>query len=127
MEKTIQLFKPHSGQRKIIEGFADSDHKFGIASIRRQWGKSILAENILVYWLINNNNTKGGWVSPIYSQSKKVYKEIVKACEAIITSHNGSDLIINFVNGSSIQFLSAERYDSIRGFSFHYLIIDEAA
>ena len=127
MEKTIQLFKPHSGQRKIIEGFADSDHKFGIASIGRQWGKSLLAENILVYWLINNNNTKGGWVSPIYSQSKKVYKEIVKACEAIITSHNGSDLIINFVNGSSIQFLSAERYDSIRGFSFHYLIIDEAA
>lgn len=127
MEKTVELFKPHSGQRKIIEGFADSDHKFGIASIGRQWGKSLLAENILVYWLINNNNTKGGWVSPIYSQSKKVYKEIVKACESIITSHNGSDLIINFVNGSSIQFLSAERYDSIRGFSFHYLIVDEAA
>jgi len=127
MEKTVQLFKPHSGQKKIISGFADSDHKFGIASIGRQWGKSLLASNLLVYWLLNNNDTKGGWVSPIYSQSKKVYKEIVKACKDIITSHNGSDLIINFLNGSSIQFLSAERYDSIRGFSFHYLIIDEAA
>ena len=58
---------------------------------------------------------------------RQVYKEIVKACKDVITAHNGSDLIITFANESTTQFLSAERYDSIRGFSFNYLIIDEAA
>ena len=76
---------------------------------------------------MNNNGARGGWVSPIYGQAKKVYKEIVKACKDVIVAHNGSDLIITFANDSTIQFLSAERYDSIRGFSFNYLIIDEAA
>ena len=123
----VQLFAPHPGQLSIIEGFADSEHKFGIVSTGRQFGKSLLASNLLVYWLLENSNAKGGWVSPIYNQSKKVFKEVVKACKDIITNSNGSDLIINFVNGSSIQFLSAERYDSIRGFSFNYLVIDEAA
>lgn len=127
MELTVSLFSPHEGQRKIINGFADSDHRFGIAAIGRQWGKSLLASNLLVYWLLNNKECRGGWISPIYGQAKKVYKEIVKACRDVIESNNGSDLIITFINGSSIQFLSAERYDSIRGFSFHYLIIDEAA
>jgi hypothetical protein len=123
----VNLFAPHPGQLKIIEGFADSEHKFGIVSTGRQFGKSLLASNLLVYWLLENNNSKGAWISPIYNQSKKVFKEVVKACKDIVTNSNGSDLIINFVNGSSIQFLSAERYDSIRGFSFQYLIVDEAA
>ena len=127
MELTVKLFSPHEGQRKVIEGFADSRHKFGVVSTGRQYGKSLLASNLLVYWLLNNNGARGGWVSPIYGQAKKVYKEIVKACKDVITGHNGSDLIITFSNGATIQFLSAERYDSIRGFSFNYLVIDEAA
>ena len=127
MELTVKLFSPHEGQRKVIEGFADSGHKFGVVSTGRQYGKSLLASNLLVYWLLNNNGARGGWVSPIYGQAKKVYKEIVKACNDVITAHNGSDLIITFANDSTIQFLSAERYDSIRGFSFNYLVVDEAA
>jgi len=124
---TIELFTPHQGQMDVIQNFADSGHKFGIVSCGRQFGKSLLASNLLLYWLLESKGSKGGWISPIYSQAKKVYKEIVTACNGIISTHNGSDLIINFVNGSSIQFLSAERYDSIRGFSFHYCVIDEAA
>lgn len=127
MELTVKLFSPHEGQRKVIDGFADSNHKFGIVSTGRQYGKSLLASNLLIYWLLNSKGARGGWVSPIYGQAKKVYKEIVKACKDIIVSHNGSDLIITFANDSTIQFLSAERYDSIRGFSFNYLVIDEAA
>lgn len=124
---TVELFTPHNGQQKIIEGFADSDHKFGVVSTGRQYGKSLLASNLLVYWLLEYNDSKGGWVSPVYNQAKKVYKEVVRACRDIIVSHNGSDLIINFANGSSLQFLSAEKYDNIRGFSFHYMVVDEAA
>lgn len=123
----ITLFKPHKGQRAVINGFADSSHKFGIVATGRQYGKSLLAQNLMLYWLLKDKNSKGAWVSPIYNQSKKVFQELSNAANSIIVSSNKADLTMTFINGSTLQFLSAERYDSIRGFSFNYLVIDEAA
>ena len=34
---------------------------------------------------------------------------------------------MNFINGTQIQFLSADNSDTIRGYSFDWMIIDEAA
>jgi len=123
----IKLFKPHFGQRKIIDGFGDSDHKFGVVATGRQFGKSLLAQNLLLYWLLKNKNSKGAWISPIYNQSKKVFQELSNAANPVITHSNKADLTMTFVNGSTLVFLSAERYDSIRGFSFSHMVVDEAA
>ena len=81
----------------------------------------------MLFWLLKNKNQQGGWVSPIYNQAKKVFQELSSASNPIIASSNKADLTIKFINGSTLQFLSAERYDSIRGFSFNYIVIDEAA
>jgi len=126
-ETTVQLFKPHEGQRKVINGFADTPHKFGIVSTGRQFGKSLLAENILAYWLLNNPNSKGAWITPVYAQGRKVFQEVVKALHPILESVNKAELSIKFKNGSSLIFLSSERPDSIRGYSFTHMIVDEAA
>jgi len=123
----ITLFKPHIGQRKVIDGFADSEHKFGIVATGRQYGKSLLGQNLLLYWLLGKKNQKAAWVSPIYNQCKAQFRELLKASKPIIEHKNEADLTIRFINGSTLQFLSAERYDSIRGFSFNYVVIDEAA
>ncbi len=123
----ITLFTPHKGQKKVIDGFADSEHKFAIVSTGRQYGKSLLGQNLMLYWLLKNKNQKGGWISPIYNQAKKVFQELSNAAHSIIDSSNKADLTIKFINGSTLQFLSAERYDSIRGFSFTHMVIDEAA
>ena len=123
----ITLFNPHYGQKKIIDGFADSSHKFAVVATGRQFGKSLLAQNLMLYWLLKNNNQKGAWISPIYNQSKKVFQELSNAAHAIITHSNKADLTMEFVNGSTLKFLSAERYDSIRGFSFSHMVVDEAA
>lgn len=123
----VTLFTPHGGQKKIVEGFSDSDHKFGIVVTGRQFGKSLLGQNLLLYWLLQNPNQKGAWISPIYNQAKKVFQELTDASYSIIEEKNKADLTIKFMNGSTIQFLSAERPDSIRGFSFNYIIVDEAA
>ena len=123
----ITLFNPHYGQKKIIDGFADSSHKFGVVATGRQFGKSLLAQNLMLYWLLKNGNQKGCWISPIYNQSKKVFQELSNTANAIITHSNKADLTMKFINGSTLQFLSAERYDSIRGFSFSHLVVDEAA
>ena len=59
----ITLFSPHKGQRAIINGFADSSHKFGVVATGRQFGKSLLAQNLLLYWLLKNPKSKGAWIS----------------------------------------------------------------
>jgi hypothetical protein len=123
----ITLFTPHPGQKAVIDGFADSEHKFGCVATGRQYGKSLLGQNLMLYWLLKSKNQKGAWVSPIYNQAKKVFQELLSASNPIISSSNKADLTITFINGSTLQFLSAERYDSIRGFSFNYVVIDEAA
>ena len=123
----ITLFTPHKGQKAIIDGFATSEHKFGVVSTGRQFGKSLLGQNLMLYWLLQSPKQKGAWISPIYNQSKKVFQELLDASHKIVKHSNKADLTLEFVNGSTLQFLSAERYDSIRGFSFSHMVVDEAA
>ena len=123
----VTLFTPHLGQKKIIKGFSDSQHKFGVVVTSRQWGKSLLGQNLLLYWLLQKPNQKGCWISPIYNQAKKVFQELSDASNSIISKSNKAELTLQFVNGSTVQFLSSEGPDSVRGFSFHYMIVDEAA
>ena len=123
----ITLFTPHTGQKRIIDGFADSEHKFGVVACGRQFGKSLLGQNLMLYWLLKTPKSKGAWISPIYNQGKKIFQELLDAAHQVIVSSNKADLTLTFMNGSTLQFLSAERYDSIRGFSFNYVVIDEAA
>lgn len=83
-----------------------------------------------MYWALNNKNAKCAWVSPVYKQSKKVFEEMHKAFlkrPEIYKSVNRSELVIEYLTGSTIQFFSAERYDNIRGFTFDYLVCDEFA
>ena len=123
----IELFTPHSGQLNVINGFADSPHKFGVVATGRQYGKSLLAQNLMLYWLLGNPGQKGCWISPVYNQCRKVFNELTNAAHQIISKSNKAELTIEFINGSTIIFLSSERPDSIRGFSFNYVIIDEAS
>ena len=96
----ITGFAPHTGQLEVIKGFVTTEHKYGVVVTGRQYGKSLLAINSLLYWVLNNNKTKGCWISPVYKQCKKVYSEIVETCKPIIEDSNKSDLIITFINGS---------------------------
>ena len=123
----VTLFTPHSGQEAIINGFADSEHKFGVVATGRQFGKSLLAQNLMLYWLLSNQGNKGAWVAPIYNQCKKVFNELANASHQIISKQNKADLSIEFVNGSTLQFLSTDNYNTIRGFSFNFMVVDEAA
>ena len=43
----VELFTPHIGQKQVITAFADSKHKFGIMASPRQFGKSLLGQNLL--------------------------------------------------------------------------------
>ena len=123
----VTLFTPHKGQKAVIDGFAESPHKFGIVATGRQYGKSLLAQNMMLYWLLKTGNQKGAWIAPVYNQCKKVFNELTSVAYEIISKQNKADLTIEFINGSSLQFLSTDNYNTIRGFSFHFVVVDEAA
>ena len=125
----LQGFSPHSKQRKIIDSIIDGDEKYHIISVGRQFGKSLMGMNLLLYWGINNPPCKILWCAPVYSQTSKVQKELEKAISqsGIIKTCNHSENYIELTNGTEIYFRSAERYDNIRGYTFDYAVLDEAA
>ena len=121
------LYKPHPKQLEIHEAI-ESDGKYFIVSIGRQFGKTMLGQNQALKWCVEKS-WKVGWISPTYKQCKKVFKEIVRALGKcpFVSRINHSDLIIEFNNGGVLIFYSAEAYDTIRGETFDAEVCDEFA
>lgn len=123
----VTLYSPHPQQKIIHDSINNESFKYYILNIGRQWGKSMLAMNQVYYWAFNQK-VQISWVSPIYKQAEKVFDEMVRAFAGTdVIKSNAQKLLIETVNGTTIQFFSAERYDNIRGFTFDYLVCDEFA
>lgn len=126
----ITLYTPHKNQRLIHNSIDNEPFKYYVLDIGRQFGKSSLGENQSLKWLFNESKVKIGWVSPIFRQCKKIYNEIDIAfgnAPFVFKEKNKTELIFKSHKDSVLQFFSAENYDNIRGETFDYLIIDEAA
>lgn len=130
-EIKIQLMKLHEKQSLVKDACLDPSIFFVLAVIGRQFGKTKMAENLALYWGINNPNTIVMWVSPTEGQLKKVYDTTKKAIQnypGFKSSKEGNGQTqITFKNGSKILYRSALSEDSLRGNSVDYLIVDEAA
>ena len=126
---TFTGFTPHPKQRELLNQIIQSTEKYHIATIGRQFGKSMMGMNLVLYWGINNSPCKILWVSPVYSQAQKVHKELMQAIggSGIVASNNYSSNELTLKTGTTIYFRSAERYDNIRGMTLDYVVIDEAA
>lgn len=123
----IKGYKPHDKQKLIHHSINSEEYKYYVLNIGRQFGKTMLGINQMLYWAINHKGSSIAWVTPIYKQSKKVFDEMEKVtARSGIFTYNRSDLTISGL-GSKIQFFSGERPDNIRGNTFDYLIIDESA
>ena len=97
---------------------------------KRQVGKSILLENILLKTAIEKKSSDSYVVSPTNAQASKIFNEIYTAIKntPVYRSHNSSTLIITFSNSSHIYFKSAEQRENLRGYTVTgILCIDEAA
>jgi phage terminase large subunit-like protein len=124
---TIKGYKPHEKQRLIHHSINNEPYKYYVLNIGRQFGKTMLGINQMLYWAINHKGCNIAWVTPIYKQSKKVFDEMEKVTKSSgLFEYNRSDLTISGFN-SQIQFFSGERPDNIRGNTFDYLIVDEMA
>jgi len=125
----VEGFTPHADQSKKLDIILNGTQKYISLITGRQWGKSVVGENLLLKWALENADAVCMWVSPVYSQAKKVFTELVAALgdTGLTTDTNKSELFIKFINGTIIYFRSGERPDTLRGYTLDYLIIDEAA
>lgn len=125
----VEGFTPHKDQKIKIKSIEDDKVKYAVITCSRQWGKTLLAQNLLLKWAITNKNSTLMWVAPVYSQSRKVFQELIKVLKpsGLLAEHNQTNLNIKLFNGSQILFRSAERPDTLRGYTLNYLIVDEAA
>jgi len=121
MEVTIELNKPHDGQRAVLE----SDARFKVLMCGRRWGKSLISKNISITEALAGRIT--GYVTPTYHLAKVFFDDIAKIIPSEIAQANKSDLTFKFVTGGEIRFFTGERLDNFRGLRLHNVIIDEAA
>jgi len=124
----IKGFRPHQKQKDIIDSILSDDTMFHSVVFGRQFGKTLMSINLLMYFGLNNNNSKILWISPVYSQSAKVFQQIFQSLHpaGLIKSANKSDFVIQLINGTTIWFKSSERPETIRGLSIQYAFIDES-
>ena len=131
INKTIKLgYTLFPWQNDIINGILKYPHDIHIAKSKRQTGKSITIETVLMFFAINKTNSCNIAISPTLNQGRKMFKEIKKAVSVlpVYESSNASTLEINLTNGSSILFKSAEQDDALRGNTVSgILCIDECA
>lgn len=129
MSKTYTGFSPTPQQQLVIDKVLNTDAKYITTVSPRQAGKTMLSINMMLYFAINFPNTVTCFISPIYSQARKVMEEMYDAIKDsdIIERVNFSQFEIKLKTGSKVLFKSAEREDGLRGYTFDYLILDEAS
>ena len=92
-------------------------------------GKTVFAEIMLIEYLCKPD-TFNAYISPTFSQGKKVFAELVQLLEGsgIIKKANAADLRIDTIYNSSLKFFSMESPTAIRGNTVSgLLVMDEAA
>ena len=117
----------HPKQKEIFNSINKSNAKYFIINASRQSGKSFLLAEFVRYFALNEPDIILLYVTPSYGLSDIFFNNIYESLKDIpvIKSINRSKLTLKFINGSSIIFKSAERYDNIRGGSYDYVLLDE--
>ena len=114
-------------QQEVYDLVQDKRYKFITVVFSRQSGKTILMLVLCIQWLLEKNMSIA-YICRNFVLAKRLYKELMRVLpKNVIKSANGSDLIIEGINGSTLTFFSAEQGASLRGQTFNYMICDEFA
>lgn len=133
----VQLYTPHSGQMQIHQYLLHNPKvKYLILSCGRRFGKSLAMLNQALYYALSQPNEKVMFLCPVWSLCEELFEKLYnslgdnfhyylsrKGNKAV----NISKLQFKFSNGSTIQFFSFNKPESLRGLSATRIFIDEAA
>ncbi len=90
--------KLHPGQKKIAEAITNTPHQQGVIDFHtvvctRQWGKSFLLTQMILWFGINEPGSKILFISMTYAQANKIFNALIRgiAKSNIIEKKNASE------------------------------------
>lgn len=126
--KSNIILKQH--QRDLIGGVLSYPHSIHVCKSKRQVGKSVACEMLILKVAVDKPKSFSMYLSPTLKQSRKVFKEVKNAIEGSSVFFKANEALFEIIlrNGSVIQFVSAEQKDNLRGYTISgMLVVDEAA
>ncbi len=129
LDNGVVLFKMWDFQRKLINAFIEN--RFVVSLLPRQMGKSITIGAFLLHCAVFNKHQFIGILANKAATSRKLLRDIQHMYEflpfflqpGIVTYNKGS---MEFGNGSTFTAASCSS-DSVRGFTFSRIALDEFA
>lgn len=126
LELDLILNDLHPGQKKVL---VDAK-RFNCLCCGRRWGKTTLAEELL----LDPDGDKGcltgnpvAYFAPTYKMLMEVWRTIVNTCQSITIKKSEQERRIELYGGGVIDFWSLDDPDSARGRKYKRVIVDEAA
>jgi len=125
-------FNLHKRQLEVF----NSDARFKVCAAGRRSGKSYLAAVLLILKALEEENQYGislkgkevWYIAPTYGQAREIMWGMLKELARDITeSVHENNSTLTLVNGRTIKLKGSDRYDTLRGVSLAYVVLDEYA
>lgn len=137
VETVIKLnkFKPRDYQLPIFDALENKHYRRVLAILPRRAGKDICGFNLCIRAALAKIGVYY-YIFPTYSQAKKVIWDSITNSgmrfldyipEELIYSKNSQEMKIRFVNGSLLQLVGSDNYDSLMGTNPRGVVFSEYA
>lgn len=120
-ELIVRRKRLHDGQKSVYGHPA----RYKVVNCGRRWGKTTLAINIIIRRL--SEGQRVAYFAPIWKQTSEVWRELKRRQESVIVYKNESERRLETMEGGVLDCWSLDSENSVRGRSYHMLIVDEAA
>ncbi len=122
-------YVPHPAQQEIHDA---RGKRFRTVCTGRRFGKTYCLAGELLDWGGSIRGGDYGWVAPTYNVADRGIEAFRAIAEGFVVVSGRAPSRVEFQGLKSLEptriwFLSADNPDSIRGFGFRGLVIDEAA
>lgn len=135
VEEQIHLnrFKPRDYQAPIFDAIENKGYRKVLCILPRRAGKDMCAFNIVIRYAIKNVCVCY-YILPTYSQGRKIiFDSITNTGERVIdyipkslvASINSQEMKIRLTNGSLIQVVGSDNYDSLMGTNPKFVVFSE--
>lgn len=125
-EEKITLNDLHVGQADVLT----NSKRFNVLCCGRRWGKTTLAEELLLDPDGNNGALTGypvAYLAPTNKMLLEVWRTILNTLEPIILKKSEIEHRVELYGGGIIDFWSLDDPDSCRGRKYKRVVVDEAA
>lgn len=103
--------------------------KTKVLSMGRRWGKTVLGGTVCGNALAQHGRV--AWIAPTYKNTRPMWRWLLLATAEDVKAKrmnvSRSDRMITTNRGGFLGIFSGDNIDSVRGESFHLVVVDEAA